>query len=101
MSAWLLLAVVALAAAAWEFYLVYLRSDGRHRRVTAAQAARRRAAARIRVRLHQARRPAVVVDEPRIPWQRVAPDDHLVEAAGAAARRDRDLLLAGLAQIGN
>jgi hypothetical protein len=89
MNAWLLLVAAAVAVATWEFYLVYLDSPGRHRRVTAAQAARRRAAARVRVRVHQV-----------IPPRLLADDDALVEAAAQPARRDAADLYTGLARIG-
>jgi hypothetical protein len=89
-NAWLLLALVAAAAAAYQLGLVYLGSPGRHRRVTAAQAARRRAAARVRVRVHQV-----------IPPRLLADDDAVIEAAAQPARRDAAALYAGLAQIGH
>lgn len=93
--------VVVAAVVAYEAYLLYLDSAAHHRRAATAQAARHRAAHRIRVRVHQpGPRPQIAAGHLHIPWQRLSADDYTVEAAGAAARRDRDLLLTSLGRIG-
>lgn len=95
-----LFAAVALYEFGVAFLPLYL-GHGRHRQLTPAARLRQMRSRRVRVRVHQPRPPQLpTADNQHIPWQLLAADDHTVEAAGAAARRDRDALLTGLAQIG-